>query len=74
MADMSPQTSLGRLLIVAGVVLIIAGLVVVAVGRVPRLPGDITIQRPNLTIWVPLGTMLLVSLVLTILFNLFLRR
>jgi hypothetical protein len=39
-----------------------------------RLPGDISIQGERGGIFIPLGTMLVVSLVLTVLVNLFLRR
>ncbi len=38
------------------------------------LPGDLVIQRPNVTVYFPLGMMILVSLVLTFLLNLLLRR
>ena len=74
MADVTPMGSMGRLLIAAGVVLVALGLVFVAAGRLPRLPGDVVIQRPNVTIYFPLGTMLLISLALTIILNLLLRR
>ncbi|MCS6887980.1 MULTISPECIES: DUF2905 domain-containing protein [Chloroflexus] len=70
------MTELGRWLIGAGVVLIVIGLVVLAAGRLPwlgRLPGDILIERDNLTIFIPLGTMLVVSLVLTVIANLIAR-
>lgn len=69
-----PAGSLGRALIVAGVVLVVVGLVLVLAGRTPRLPGDMVIQRPNLTVYIPLGTMILASLVLTVLLNVLLRR
>jgi hypothetical protein len=72
--DLTPWSSMGRLLILAGVVLIVAGLVLLLGVRLPRLPGDIVIQRPTVTVFIPLGTMLLVSLILTVLLNLFLRR
>jgi len=39
-----------------------------------RLPGDIAITGERGGLYIPLGTMLLVSIVLTLLFNLFLRR
>ncbi len=74
MADVTPIGSMGRLLILAGVVLVVLGLVFVAAGRLPRLPGDVVIQRPNVTVYVPLGTMILVSLALTVILNLLLRR
>jgi hypothetical protein len=37
------------------------------------LPGDITIQRGGVTIFVPLATSLLLSVLLTVALNLFLR-
>jgi hypothetical protein len=64
---------IGRWLIGIGVTLAGLGLLFLLLGRVPwlgRLPGDIVIERPGLTIYIPLGTMLLISLVLTILANL----
>jgi hypothetical protein len=69
-----PLGSLGRVLIVTGLVLIAAGAVLVFTGRLPRLPGDIVVERPNLTIYVPLGTMILLSLALTVILNVALRR
>ena len=69
-----PLGSLGRVLIVAGLVLIVAGAVLVFAGRLPRVPGDIVVERPNLTIYVPLGTMILLSLALTLILNFMLRR
>jgi hypothetical protein len=38
------------------------------------LPGDIRIERDGFTFFAPLGTMLVISIVLTILLNLFSRR
>jgi Zn-dependent protease with chaperone function len=70
------MTELGRWLISTGVVLIVIGLIVLAAGRLPwlgRLPGDILIERDNLTIFIPLGTMLVVSLVLTVIANVIAR-
>ncbi len=70
------MTELGRWLIGAGLVLIVIGLAVLAAGRLPwlgRLPGDILIERDNLTIFIPLGTMLVMSLVLTVIANLIAR-
>lgn len=71
---MTPMTSLGRVLIVTGLVLVVVGTVVVFAGRLPRVPGDVIVQRPNLTIYFPLGTMILISIVLTLILNFVLRR
>ena len=60
-------------LIVLGVVIAVVGLVLVLGPRIPflgHLPGDIVIQRDNVTVFIPLGTMVLLSVVLTIVINL----
>ncbi|MDQ3991724.1 MAG: DUF2905 domain-containing protein [Actinomycetota bacterium] len=69
-------SGLGRMLLVVAVVLAAAGVVLILVGRgvLPRLPGDIAVERRNVRVYVPLGTMLVVSAVLTVLLNVFLRR
>jgi Protein of unknown function (DUF2905) len=60
---------MGRTLIILGLVLIAAGLLWPLLGRLGlgRLPGDIVTQRGNFTFYAPLGTGLLVSIVLTLL-------
>jgi len=70
---------LGRMLVAFGILLVVAGLLVGAVGkvaggRVPRLPGDILIQRGNTVFYFPIVTSLLLSLILTLLLTLFFRR
>jgi hypothetical protein len=71
---MSPE--LGRILVVIGVLLVVVGGLAMAGIRLPfgRLPGDIAITSGSGGLYIPLGTMLVISLVLTLLFNLFLRR
>ncbi|MCD6204856.1 MAG: DUF2905 domain-containing protein [Candidatus Marinimicrobia bacterium] len=58
----------------------ITGICIVAIGilwpwlsKIPfgRLPGDIIINRPNMRIYFPLATMLLISLLLTLIFKIF---
>jgi hypothetical protein len=74
------MADLGRVLIVAGVVLAVVGLALVYGGRVPffsslgRLPGDLIIRRGGTTIYLPIVTSILLSLVLTIVFSLIVRR
>ena len=72
--SLAPQV--GRLLIVAGVVLVIAGLLVIYAKplRFGELPGDITIAGRTWQISILLGTSLLLSLIITVALNLFLRR
>jgi hypothetical protein len=65
--------ALARMLIGLGVLLIVVGGLLLLLGRVPgmgRLPGDIIIQRDGFSLYVPLVTMLIVSIVLTVLLNL----
>ena len=71
---MSPD--LGRILLVVGIVLVVVGGLAALGVRLPfgRLPGDIAIEGERGGLYIPLGTMIVVSLVLTLLFNLFLRR
>ena len=69
--------SLGKYLIFFGVILIVIGAVLFAFGKIPwfrRLPGDIIVRRQGFTFYFPLVTMILVSIVLTIIFNLVARR
>jgi len=69
---------IARILITFGVVLLLAGFVVLALSRLGltgfRLPGDILIRRENFTFFFPITTMLIISLVLTLVFNLLGRR
>ena len=71
---MSPE--LGRILVVVGIVLVVVGGLAMLGVRLPfgRLPGDIVIQGDRGTIYIPLGTMLVVSVVLTVVFSLIGRR
>ena len=68
---------LGWALIVLGIVIAVVGVLVVAGPRIPiigHLPGDIVIQRENVTIYIPLGTMLVVSVVASLVIALLNRR
>lgn len=65
---------IGRFLITMGVLLIILGGLVLVLGGLPRLPGDIYVQRKGFSLYVPVVGSLLLSIVLTILLNLFFAR
>lgn len=62
-----------KILIVIGAVLIAAGLVWLAAGRLGlgHLPGDILIERGTFRLYLPLGTCLLISVVLSLIFWIF---
>lgn len=64
---------MGKLLVVLGLVIAGVGLLVSAGFPLGRLPGDFVIRRDHVTFYFPLGTSILVSVVLTIVFAL-LRR
>ena len=57
----------GRVLMAAGGVLFVLGAVVSLLGRtgLGRLPGDIVVQRGGLTLYFPIVTSILLSLLLT---------
>lgn len=58
----------GPLLVVLGVALVLVGLLAWsgALGWFGRLPGDIRIEREGMRVYVPLVSMLVVSVVLSI--------
>ncbi len=66
----------GRLLIGGAIVLLVLGGLFLLLGRfgLDRLPGDLVFRRGHLTVYFPIGLMILLSIVGTILLNLFLRR
>lgn len=71
------MSELGRALIVLGVVVAVVGVVLVLFDRVPwlgRLPGDVHVQRGHWTFYFPLGTSILLSLILTLVLWLIGRR
>jgi hypothetical protein len=74
-------SELGKMLLGFGVLLVILGGILLLAGnfsgKVPwlgRLPGDIYVERDNWKFYFPLGTSILISIVLTILFALIGRR
>ena len=58
---------MGRLLIVVGVLVALAGLALELGLPIGRLPGDLVIRRGNTTVYLPVVTCLVVSVVLSIL-------
>ena len=67
---------IGKLLVVGAVVLLVLGGLFVLLGRfgVERLPGDLVFKRGNLTVYFPIGLMILLSVVGTIVLNVIFRR
>ena len=70
----------GRFLLVIGLILAGIGALLVLAPHVPgldrlgRLPGDILVQRGNVTIFLPIVSSIVISILLTVVLNLILRR
>ncbi|WP_084268733.1 DUF2905 domain-containing protein [Oceanobacillus damuensis] len=59
---------MGRLFIILGILFIIIGLIWSFIGK---LPGDITFKRGNFTVYFPIMTSIVVSIILSLLFFIF---
>lgn len=67
-SDLDTIAAMNRLMIIVGAALVALGVAWPLVKRLPlfRLPGDVLIDRPGLKIFVPITTMLVISLVLSL--------
>jgi hypothetical protein len=56
-----------KAVIIAGVLLIIIGILWPWLGKLPigRLPGDIIINKPGLKVYVPITTMIIISIIVS---------
>lgn len=72
---MSGFEGIGSMLIVAGGLLLLSGLILVLGEKTPlgKLPGDILIEKGNFKFYAPIATFLIISLILTIFANFFLK-
>jgi hypothetical protein len=71
------MNEIGRLLLFVGLILVVVGAALIFADRIPflgRLPGDILIKRKNFTVYFPLATMILLSILITVILNVILRR
>ena len=74
---MFPMGTLGKILLLFGLILAAVGLLLIWSDKIPwigRLPGDILIKKKNFTFYFPLATSLLISVILTLLFSFFRKR
>lgn len=63
------MASIGKLLIVCGLILAAVGMLLLFSDKIPwlgRLPGDVTVKRDNFTFYFPLATCILISIVLSL--------
>jgi hypothetical protein len=71
------MTEMAKTFVVLGVILMMAGLGIQFLGKIPwpgKLPGDILIKKENFTIYFPLATCLLISIILSLIFFLWHQR
>ncbi len=62
------MSSTQKTLILIGIVILIIGLLWPWISKLPigKLPGDIIIDKPNIKIYIPIVTMLLISVIISI--------
>lgn len=62
-----------KTLIILGVVFLAVGLLWPWLGKLPigRLPGDIIIDRPNMKIYFPITTMIIISIIISLISRFF---
>ncbi|MBI3357042.1 MAG: DUF2905 domain-containing protein [Nitrospirae bacterium] len=75
---MPEWTALGKVLIGIGMGIVVLGALLIAVDRIPglgsvfgwlgKLPGDLSLNRDNVSFYFPIATSLLLSIVLSLLF------
>ena len=68
-----PFDSLGKLLLVVGLVIAVVGAGIMLAGRVPflgHLPGDLSFEREGVRVSIPIVTSIVLSIVLTVVLNL----
>ncbi len=67
----------GRFLILLGLIISAVGALLLLTGKFPwlgKLPGDILIQKKNFTLYFPLATSIIISLIITLIFWIFGRK
>lgn len=71
------MTDLAKILIIIGLVITFSGVLILAATRLfpwfGNLPGDLRFENDSFKIFIPLATMVLVSIIGTIILNIILR-
>ena len=77
---MGDLSGAGRFLLVTGLVLTAVGALLILAPRIPgfdrlgQLPGDFVVERGSVTTFVPIVSSIVISVLLTIVLNVILRR
>jgi hypothetical protein len=71
------KMSLGKILIIAGIIILVLGLVITSLQDKLKwfghLPFDLKINNESFYFYAPFGSMILVSIIITILINIFFK-
>jgi len=71
---MNPLPEFGKILLILGILFVVIGLLLMLGPKIPflgKLPGDFIVRRGNFTLYFPLATSILLSIVLTLIFLIF---
>lgn len=77
---MNEVGGIGRILLIAGLGMAFVGVVLVAAPHLPalnrlgRLPGDVTFEKGSFTLFIPIVSSIVLSILLTVVLNIFIRR
>ena len=63
--------NIGKIFSLFGVIFLVLGLIVNLMPHWPRIPGDIYMDRPNIKIYIPFASAIVISVILTIMLNFF---
>ncbi len=71
---MNPLPEFGKMILILGILFVVIGLLLMLGSKIPllgKLPGDFVVRRGNFTLYFPLATSILLSIVLTLIFFIF---
>ena len=71
------MSEFGKIMVFAGAVIIVVGLVFILLGKTPyfgKLPGDIIIKKENFSLYFPLTTCVIISIILSLIAMLWNRK
>ena len=70
-------SNIGKIMILFGIIIICIGALMLVIDKIPylgKLPGDIYIKKEKFSFFFPITTCIIISIILTIIFNLLTRR
>lgn len=64
-----PFDSIGKLLVIGGIILVVIGVIIIYFNKIPflgKLPGDILIKKDNFAFYFPIVTSIILSIVISL--------